>query len=189
MTPEEARDQLERLAADDDGIYQDARRWFLAQGAAAVPALAEGLDDARLGSVAHWRMLLVLRELGLPEALPAILKAFRTALARGNPIVLPGALEALAVFDDEDAWAALRSALDSDDPDNVNHAAALLANKGGRRAEDAIARLLSHPGTRFRQSAVSALLKMETDSARQILRQHRQREKDPEVLKLFGTFQ
>mgnify|MGYP003693608701 CR=1 FL=1 len=70
------------------------------RSAAAAPGSAAGLDDARLGGVGHWRILLVLRELKLTSTLPAILKAFRAALARDNPIVLPGALEALAVFDE-----------------------------------------------------------------------------------------
>src|SRR5262245_22715633 len=124
MTTPDAHDQLIRLASDDAGIYQDAWRWFLAQGAASAPDLVRGLDDPRLGSVCHWRILLVLRELALPSTLPAIVTAFRTALATGNAIVLPGAMEALAVFQSEEAESALISALASPDPDVVNHAAA-----------------------------------------------------------------
>lgn len=185
MTQDETDDQLLRLASDDARIYQDAWRWFLAQGASAAPALVEGLDDARLGGVGHWRILLVLRELKLPSTLPAIVKAFRASFARNNPIVLPGAMEALAVFDGEEAWSALESALGSTDADVVNHAAALLAGKGGRRAEDAIAGLLKSPQTRWRQSGVSALLQIDTDSAREVLRRHRQREQDEAVLALL----
>ena len=40
----------------------------------------------------------------MPSTLPAILAAYRSAVATGNVIVLPGALEALAVFDDDEAW-------------------------------------------------------------------------------------
>jgi HEAT repeat protein len=185
MTHDDPDDQLLRLASDDARIYQDAWRWFLAQGASAAPALVAGLDDARLGGVGHWRILLVLRELRLPSTLPAIVKAFRASFARDNPIVLPGAMEALAAFDAEEAWSALESALGSTDADVVNHAAALLAGKGGRRAEDAIAGLLESPETRWRQSGVSALLSMNTESARAILRRHRQHERDQAVLALL----
>jgi HEAT repeat protein len=186
MRHDDLDDQLFRLASDNAGIYEDARRWFLAQGAAAAPGLAAGLDDARHGGVGHWRILLVLRELKLTSTLPAILKAFRAALARDNPIVLPGALEALAVFDENEAWAALISALDSEDPDVVNHAAALLAGKGGTRAEDAIAGLLDRTDARRRQSAVHALLQIDSGSARETLRRHRDQERDPSVLALFN---
>jgi HEAT repeat protein len=185
MRHDDVDDQLFRLASDDARIYDDARRWFLAQDAAAAPALIAGLDDARIGSVGHWRILLVLRELKLPSTLPAILAAFRTALGRRNPIVLPGALEALAVFDDAEAWSALGSALDSEDPDVVNHAAALLVGKGGKRAEDAIARLIDRADPKLRQSAVNALLKIDSDTARRTLARLRERERDPSVIALL----
>jgi HEAT repeat protein len=187
MRQDEASEQLGRLASDHQPMYEDARRWFLEQGEAAAAHLVEGLDDPGLGSVGHWRILLVLRELRAASTLPAILKAFRKAFDQDNPIVLPGAMEALAVFDDEAARSALISALASSDPDTVNHAAALLAQAGGRSAEQAIAGLLGRASPAFRQSAVSALLKMNTPSAREILERHRQKEQDPAVLKLFGS--
>jgi len=187
MTPSDAeeQEQLIRLASDDARIYQDAQRWFLSRGEAIAPALMKGLDDPRLGSVGHWRMLLLLRELALPSTLPAILKAFRAALQQNNPIVLPGAMEALAVFDADEALSALISVLDSADPDSVNHAAALLGKKGAPRAEAALTRLLGHRDPKYRQSAVRGLLEMQTDSAREKLREHRKQEQDAGVLKLL----
>jgi hypothetical protein len=180
-----ADEQLIRLASDDPRIYDDARRWFLSQGPSVAPALVKGLYDKGLGDVGHWRILLLLREFALPSTLPAVLKAFRAALADKNWIVLPGAMEALAVFDSEDALSALISALDSTDPDTVNHAAALLGNKRSKRAEDALATLLNHEDAAFRQSGARGLLKINTESALNILRQHLGKEKDPGVLKLL----
>jgi HEAT repeat protein len=201
MTPSEIDNQLVRLASDDAGIYEDAQRWFLARRADIAPALVAGLDRRGLGSVGRWRILLLLRELALPSTLPAILQAFRSAVDEQNPIVLPGAMEALAVFDDEEAMSALMSVLASDDRDVVNHAAALIGSKagkagtaGGPRAQAAQAAqaalvaltdLLRHPDAARRQSAVRGLLLMDQDSAREVLRQHRTQERDPGVLKLL----
>jgi HEAT repeat protein len=179
-------EQLIRLASDEASVYRDAWRWFLAQGSPIATPLAQALDNERLGSVGHWRILLVLRELAVPSTLPAIVTAFRRALAQNNPIVLPGAMEALAAFDSDDALSALIAALDAPDPDTVNHAAALLARKGGRRAEDAVATLLNREAVAIRQAAVSALLKVDSESAREILRRHRSREIHPAVLKLLS---
>lgn len=186
MTPDDVRAQLSRLASDRPPVHQAAWRWFLSQGPAAAPALAAGLEDEALGSIAHWRILLILRDLREPSALPAIVRAFRAAVARGDVVVLPGALEALAGFDDEDAWAALISALDLGDPDAVSHAAVLLAHKGGARAEQAISKLLARPEMRWRQAAVAALSRIDSESAREILARHRAIETDPDVLKVFG---
>ena len=186
MNPEDSADQLFRLASDETAIHQDAAEWFVRQGAGAVPVLVRGLDNDRLGFVGQWRILLVLRRLALPDTLPAILGAFRRALATNNPIVLPGALEALAVFDADEAMSALIAALDSADSDTVNHAAALLADKGGRRIENALSALLERDAVGVRQSGVSALLKLGTSSARETLRRHRTSEQDPAVLKLLA---
>lgn len=186
MTPTEPHDQLIRLASDAASIYDDARRWFLSGGPSVVPILVEGLDEPRLGSVAHWRILLLLRELALPSTLPAIVKAFRAALQEKNPIVLPGAMEALAVFDDDEAMSALLSVLGSGDADFVNHAAVLLGDKGGKRTIDALSVLLTDQDARARQSAVRGLLKIHTDPVREILTKHRTTEKDPGVLKILS---
>jgi HEAT repeat protein len=184
MTPE-IHAQLVRLADHTPSAYKGAWQWFLAQGPSVAPALAEGLADDALGGICHWRILLVLRDLRVPSTLPAILRAYRTAASTGNVIVLPGALEALSAFDDEEAWAALVSALDLRDADAVSHAAVLLAHKGGPRAEEAIARLLAHAEPALRQAGVAALSRIASESARAILTRHRATENDPDVLKLF----
>jgi hypothetical protein len=131
MTALDHEDQLVRLASDAAPIYQDAMRWFEDQGAAAAPLLVQGLQRKELGSTAHWRILLLLRELRLANTLPAILESFHAALLERNPVVLPGAMEALAVFDSDEARAALNTVLASGDPDFVRHAKALLGVKAG----------------------------------------------------------
>ena len=130
--------QLIRLASDNTGIYHDARQWFFDQGPSIAPILIAGLEREDLGPVAHWRILLLLREFALPSTLPAILKAFRQALEHKNFIVLPGAMEALAVFKNDEALTALISVLRSGEIDDVNHAAALLADWGDDRAAAAL---------------------------------------------------
>lgn len=173
-TPEQ---QLIRLASDHAGTYQDARQWFFDQGPSIVPVLIEGLERSELGSVAHWRILLLLREFALPSTLPAILKAFRQALETKNFIVLPGAMEALAVFKNNDeALSAMISVLQSGELDDVKHAAALLADWGSERVVAALIDLLDHPDAGVRKSAVKALLKIDTPKVREALKQHRDRE-------------
>jgi HEAT repeat protein len=184
-TPEQ---QLFRLASDHTGIYQDARQWFFDQGPSIVPVLIDGLDKSELGSVAHWRILLLLGEFALPSTLPAILKAFRQALETKNFIVLPGAMEALAVFKNNDeALAAVISVLQSGELDDVKHAAALLGDWGSDRAAEALIDLLDHPDAGVRKSAVKALLKIDTPKAKEALKQHRDREQDPDVLALINS--
>jgi HEAT repeat protein len=174
-----------RLASDHGPIYDDARRWFLERGAGAVPILVEGLEDPRLGSVAHWRILLLLRELRVSSTLPAVVKAFRKAVADGDVIVLPGAMEALAAFEEEEALSELISVLESGNADWINHAAALLGHKGGRRAEEALAALLASEHAWARRSAARGLLIVKTNFGRDLLRQHRKTEQDPGVLELL----
>ena len=169
FTPEQ---QLDRLASDNKGIYQSARQWFFDQGPAIAPLLVSGLDDPHLGSIAHWRILLLLREFALPSTLPAVLKAFRGALERNDVIVLPGALEALAAFKTDEALEALISVLQSGAVDDVNHAAVLLANWGGDRATQALISLLDHQDESVRKSAVKGLRKINSPLAQEALRRH-----------------
>jgi len=181
MTPD-SEQQLIRLASDNTSIYQDAWQWFLDQGPSIAPVLIDGLDRSDLGSVAHWRILLLLREFALPSTLPAILKAFRQALETKNFIVLPGAMEALAVFKNDEALSALISVLQSGELDDVKHAAALLGDWGGDRAAGALIDLLEHRDAAVRKSAVKALSRINTAPVQEALRQHRDREQDPDVL-------
>jgi HEAT repeat protein len=174
--------QLIRLASDNTAIYQDAREWFFDQGPSIVPVLVEGLERSDLGSVAHWRILLLLREFALPSTLPAILKAFRRALDTRNFIVLPGAMEALAVFKNDEALSALISVLQSGEIDDVKHAVALLGEWGSDRAAEALIVLLDHPEAGVRKSAVKALSRNTTASVEEALKHHGDREKDPDVL-------
>lgn len=187
MTFPSADQQLIRLASDHESIYQDAWRWFLGQGTLAVSALLQGLEERSLGSVAHWRILLILRELALPSTLPAILKSFRLALERGDPIVLPGAMEALAVFHTQEAVVALASVFQRGTIDNMKHAAALLGDIGGTLALEPLIALLNHEQAEARKTAVKALLKINTASAREALEQHRGRETDPKVRALINS--
>jgi len=183
-TPEQ---QLIRLASDNTGIYQDARQWFFDQGPSIAPVLIDGLEKSELGSVAHWRILLLLREFAEPSTLPAILKAFRKALETKNFIVLPGAIEALAVFKNDEALSALISVLQTGEIDDVKHAAVLLGDRGGDRAAGALIDLLDHSDPGVRKTAVKALSKINTAPVREALKQHRDRETDPDVLAQINT--
>lgn len=178
-------DQLARLASDDTRTVDDARRWFRAAGAVAAPVLVHGLGDTLLGGVAHWRILVLLGELALPATLPAILERFTAALMADDPIVLPGALEALAAFDAAEALSALQTALRQGGPDTVNHAAALLAARPDAAAERALVAELSSPTTDTRASVVRALLTRHTPTARAALSAHKSRERDRAVLALL----
>jgi HEAT repeat protein len=187
MTPPIPPDQqLIRLASDNQSIYQDARSRFLTLGPSTAATLIEGLEDERLGSVCHWRILLLLREFALPSTFPAILKAFRSAVDRKDPVVLPGAMEALAVFPEEEAAPPLISVLQSDNVDNAIYAAALLASVGGGRAVEALAGVLTHRQVSVRKAAVQALLRIDTTRAHEILQRHRTRENDPGILALMN---
>lgn len=187
MTSPTAEQQLVRLASDNGAIYKDAWRWFLAQGPAVASVLVRGLKDSGLGSVCHWRILLVLRELALPSTLPAILERFRLALEQRDPIVLPGAMEALSVFKTDDGVAALGSVLQRGEIDDMKHAASLLGDMGGDVAVKSLAAFLNHPQAGVRKSAVKALLKANTPSAREALKQRRRGETDPDVLALINS--
>lgn len=171
--------QLIRLASDNLAIYQDTRQWFFDQGPAITPVLIAGLERSELGSVAHWRILLLLREFALPSTLPAILKAFREALETKDFIVLPGAMEALAVFKNDEALSALITVLQSGEVDDVKHAAALLAGWESDRAAEALIDLLDHANAGVRKSAVKALSSINTPAVEAALKQYRDREQDP----------
>jgi HEAT repeat protein len=177
-----AEEQVARLASDNEFIYKDAWRWFLAQGPAASQVLIQGLADSSLGSVCHWRILLVLRELALPSSLPAILRSFRLALAQNDAIVLPGAMEALAAFHTEEVIDALASVVKGGEIDDVKHAVALLGKMGGSYAVKSLAAFLDHRQAEVRKGVVRALLSANTASAREALDRHRSRENDPAVL-------
>jgi hypothetical protein len=66
--------QLFELASDIPTLNEPARLWFLSQGSSIVDILIDALEDRRLGSVGHWRILLLLRSFAQEKTLPAVLK-------------------------------------------------------------------------------------------------------------------
>ena len=172
---------LLELADDSADVWQAAGARLKARGAAAVPILERGLGDDRLGSVAHWRMLLVLRELRLEETVPLIRAALRRALSRRDSTVIQGAMEALAVFETPEALGELLALLEHDEPDVVKHAAALAGQIGGARAAEALLRLLQSEVASIRYSAASALAGLEDSGVRAALQRQLRVETDPDV--------
>lgn len=176
-----ADSRLVDLACDAPELYQAARRWFLSQGERAVAILVAGLEDDGLGSVGHWRILRLLGELHAESQLPAVRKALDRAAARNDPIVLPGAMEALAAFGTPEAVRPLIAFLDSPDPNVVKRATMLL---GGVASSEAIGPLVSlltrdDPGTRY--CAAGALARLDDPRARAALAEHLPHEPDAEV--------
>lgn len=128
----------------------------------------------------------MLREFALPATLPAILKSLRLARERKDPIVTPGAMEAVAAFPSEQAVPVLDLLLDSPDIDDVQHAAALLGNLGGESAVNSLKRLFSRSEPEVRKSAVRALLRVNSPSAREALERHRPQESDENIRALMS---
>ncbi len=175
------------LASDAPGIYEAAEAWFLQRGPAVVPALVSGLENHYLGSVCHWRILLLLGEFAEEKTLPTILKALDRALRDGDPIVLPGAMEALAVFHTREAVHALISLLHEDDADVIRHAAGLLGDMGDEIAIKPLLELLETDDASVRYSATRALIQFERPSARTALEKHLENEADLEIRELLTS--
>jgi len=175
------------LASDAPGVYEAAEAWFLQQGLAMVPALLSGLENELLGSVCHWRILLILREFAEEKTLLAILKAFERALRDGDPIVLPGAMEALAVFHAREAVDALIGLLSEDDADIVRHAAGLLGDMGDEIAVKPLLELLENEDPSIRYSASRALIRFDSTSVRKALEEHLEGEVDLEIRGLLTS--
>lgn|SRR5262249_38914094 len=182
---QEMRQQLINLASDDLDIYHAAHSWFVDQRSEITMSLIEGLDDERLGSVCHWRILLLLRHFVKEETLPAILKAFHRALALRDPIVLPGAMEALAVFHTPAATNALIALLQESNLDIVKHAAALVGRTGDLNAIEPLLRLLSSDNPSIRYSAARGLIQLDSPSVRDALERHLEKETNMEVRELI----
>jgi HEAT repeat protein len=104
--------QLMALASDARIARDAAARWFLAQGEQGIALLLRGLQEDRLGLMAHRRILLILGELGREETIPVIREALHRALQRDDPIVRSGAMEALAAFYAPEAVRELEALLD-----------------------------------------------------------------------------
>jgi len=173
------------LASDSPGLQKAAHAWFVQQGPEVAPALADALEDARLGSTGHWRILRLLQHYAREETLPAVLKAFHRALAPYDPIVLPGAMEALAAFRAPAATDALIALLGESNLDIVKHAAALLGHTGDSNAVEPLVRLLGSDNPSLRYSATRGLIRLDSQSARAALDRHLESETDSEVRELI----
>ncbi len=177
--------QLIDLASDVPGIYEAARAWFIQQEPGIVPALVQALDNDRLGSVCHWRILLLLRYFAQEETLPALLKVLHRSLQRRDYIVLPGAMEAIAVFHKPEAVNALIALLKERDSDIVKHAATLLGQTGDMNASKALIDLLTSSDSFIRYCAAKALIQLGGPSNIVVLKQHLTHETDAEVRNLI----
>jgi HEAT repeat protein len=182
-----ARRKLVDLASDTLQVYEAARAWFVAQGPAIVTVLIEGLEDEGLGSVGHWRILLLLRHFAQASTLPAILRTLRQAASRGDPIVLPGAMEAAAVFRTREASQAMMELLQDRDPDTVKHAAMLVGGMGDREAIVRLANLLRNDSASIRYSAAKGLISAGGREVQDVLSRHIGGETDPEVRALIAA--
>lgn len=183
------KEQLIRLASDGPGAYEAARSWFEQQGPGIAAALAGGLEDAGLGSVAHWRILRLLAYFAREETLPAILKAFHRARAPYDPIVLPGAMEALAAFRTPEASGPLIALLQESNLDIVMSAAALVGYTGDLNAVEPLLRLLSSDNSSLRYSATRGLIHFDTPTVRAALEKHLETETDSGVRELILSAQ
>lgn len=180
-------EQLIRLASDNVEIYKSAHSWFVQQGPEITAALVDGLDDELLGSVCHWRILLLLQHFAKQETLPAILKALRLALGRHDPIVLPGAMEALASLRTPVAANALVALLQDNNLDIVKHAAALLGQTNDLNAIEPLLRLLGSDNPSIRYSAVRGLIHLHDTSVRAALKRHLESETNVELRELIES--
>lgn len=179
--------QLIRLASDNLEIYKSAYSWFVQQGPEITTALVHGLDDELLGSVCHWRILLLLSHFAKEETLPAILETLRLALDRRDYIVIPRAMEALVVFRAPEATNALIRLLQHNDSDIAKHAAALLGKTGDLNAIEPLLRLLGSDDPSIRYSAARGLTQFDDSSVRAALKRHLESETDVEVRELIES--
>jgi len=185
LTPEEMRSRLVELASDLPSLQEKAEAWLLEHAPSTVPALVAALDDDGLGSVGQWRVLLLLRQLRLPETLPAVRAALRRARQGRDPIVLPGAMEALAAFRSPEAVADMAALLGSDDPDVVRHAAVLLGGMGDPTSAGPLSRLLESDVAGAPYAAAQGLLRLGTPEARAALARHLAGRPDESVRRLI----
>jgi HEAT repeat protein len=175
------------LASDAWAAHDAARRSFLAQGVQGIPLLLSGLEDERLGLMAHRRILQILGELGREETIPAIRAALHRSLGRDDPIVRAGAMEALAAFRAPEAVGELIALLDHPNPDVVKHAAMLAGHTRAPAALAPLRRLLASDDASRRHAAAVGLIRMDDSAARAALSEHLARETDDEVRTLIGA--
>lgn len=173
--------ELLELASDAPGAWQEAAARLCERGVDALPLLERGLHDDRLGSTAHWRILLVLSELGREESLAMVRAALRRALARGDWAVITGAMEALAALRSPEAVDELLPLLAHDDPDVAKYAAVLAGKTGNRRAAEPLLRLLQSTNVSLRYAAATGLAELADPTTRAALERHLAGEQDAEV--------
>lgn len=173
--------ELLELASDAPGAWQEAAARVRARGLDALPLLERGLKDDRLGSTAHWRILLVLRELALKESLAVVRTALQRALVRGDWAVTTGAMETLAALRTPEAVDELLPLLAHPDLDVAKYAAVLAGKTGDRRAGEPLLHLLQSPSASLRYAAASGLAELADPTLRAALERHLAGEQDPEV--------
>lgn len=168
--------QLFDLVSDIPALNEQARLWFLSQGSGIVDILINALEDRRLGSVGHWRILLLLRSFAQEKTLSAILKV----LHDNDPITRPAAMEVLAAIKTPLAVNALVDLLGHANTDVVKYASVLLGQTGDKRAVTLLLSLLNSPDPSIRYSAIRGLLGLNGPEIRSILIEHLEKETEPE---------
>ena len=177
---EDFEQQLINLASDRPEIYKSANSWFIKQGSKITPILVEGLSNDRLGSICHWRILILLQYFAKEETLPAIIKILHIAIKQHNSITIHGAMEALSVFCAPSATKTLIRALHEANLDIVKQAAVLLGRKGDLSAIEPLLNLLKSSDPSLRFSAIRGLIQLDSPIASNYLIQHLQTETDSE---------
>ncbi|MEW6732878.1 MAG: hypothetical protein AB1489_16250, partial [Acidobacteriota bacterium] len=162
--------QLIDLASDRPELYQAAYTWFTQQGPAITSALVQGLDNEYLGSVGHWRILLLLQHFAQKETLPAILKTLQRALSRRNNVVIPAAMEAITVFHTPVVTNTLIDLLQDNDLDIVKQAAVLLGKTDDLNAIEPLLNLLGSNDPTIRYRAVRGLSQLNYPLAQEALK-------------------
>ena len=152
-----------------------------ALGAAAVPALLQGLRDDRVGGVGAARMLQLLGESPVADALPAVI----AALTDPRDIVRAAAITAVAGFADPRATAALVALLDDPDPNVVQQASIRLGERRDEGAVLPLTRLLARDDQGVRFGAAKALLAIDNPAARDAVRTNLATERDAEIRALI----
>jgi HEAT repeat protein len=156
---------------------EEAARRLAARGAAVVPRLLRELDLDRLGGVGRARILTLLARMDAPEGLPAAL----AALDDKRSGVRAAAIDAVSMFRDPRATAALIRLLDNSNSDVVEQAALRLGQRRDAEAVPRLGALLASPTQGTRYSAALALSRVATPEARALLRGRLNGEADPEV--------
>lgn len=180
-------EELLALASGSAPALERARMWFRAQGAAGVPLLLRGLEDDRLGRLAHQQILRLLGELQREETIPAIRAALHRALDRDDPIVRAGAMDGLACFAAPEAVDELIQLLAHPNLDIVRRAAVLAGHARSPRALEPLRGLFGHADASIRYAAVQGLIALNLPNAWAALREQLAHEQDGQVRTLIRS--